>query len=218
MDDPEMSTIIDDILPEDELFEMILTTKNDCDSTNATPVGVTRSGDIVVLALSESSQSLHNLVSNGVGILNLVYDPLTFAESAFGLLSPDRLVEDSPVSRLKKARATIAVHLDAREDFIRRDRLGPSRFVRLYLKIQKSMVYRPPSPYSRKKAAAIEAVVAVTKAEVAHERGLSEIVEEMEKLVRELKNIAGGPDGSSKEAFELCSQRLDTMKRGEEGK
>ena len=217
--DADEGTIIDRVLPEDELFEMILTTKNEDGTTNAAPVGVTRSGNHVMISLAESTRSLQNVLTSGNGMLNLVHDPLAFAESAFGLSDSDSFTPDNPVSRLKKAKVAIPVVLESGEEFVKEDRLGPTRFTRLILNIGKTSIYEPPAPFSRANSAAIEAVVAVTRARVAFERGLGDIVEETRESVHRLARVAGNSQGvPANRAFELCQRQLDLMVGGDEGK
>jgi len=205
----------DDILarvfPEDELFEVILTTESDDGQVNAAPVGVVRRGHRAIIELSASTLSLMNLRKRESGLLNLVSDPMTFAESAFGIYDSKAYVPESPVKRLPNARASIPLGLDSCQNFTREDRLGATEFVRLTLDIEGLKIHAPPEPYSRRRAAAIEAIVAVTKAEVACERGLTEVLEEIKEEVNRLRRIAGGPDGSAVEAFELCVNRLEAM-------
>jgi len=199
------------VIPEDELFEVILTTENAEGQVNAAPVGVVRRGNRVIIELSASTLSLENLRKKGSGLLNLVSDPLSFAESAFGIIDVGTFVHESPVKRLPNSRATIPVSLHSCENFVREDRLGATRFVRLALNIEGLKIHAPPEPYSRKRAAAIEAVVAVTKAEVACARGLTEILDEFGEKINRLRGIAGGPDGSAVKTFEICVKRLEAM-------
>jgi hypothetical protein len=205
---------IDGILHEGELFELIMTTTNRDGTTNAAPVGVRRNGKLLEVALSESSHTLRNIESNDVGILNVVDDPRTFAQTAFDLYDQALFISAGSMTRCQNARATIEVELESREIFIKRDRLGSSRFVRIILNTGKVEVLRPPVPYSRSRAAAIEGVIAVTRAELAYKRGLLDIYGELKDRVLEIKEIAGGPDGPSKVAFEICEERLDSIVGG----
>jgi hypothetical protein len=211
---PQVQWDIYDILPEGELFELIMTTMNRDGTTNAAPVGVTRTGDLLEAILSESSHTLRNLKNNGVGMLNLINDPLTFAHTAFDQYHQEIFVSVGGISRCRNARVIIEVGLESSELFTKRDRLGPSRFTRTILNMGKIEVLKPPVPYSRRRAAAIEAVIAVTRAEVAYRRGLLDIYGELRDRVHELRELAGGPDGPSKAAFELCDGRLDSIVGG----
>jgi hypothetical protein len=44
---------------------------------------------------------------------------------------------------------------------VKKDRLGPTSFTRLVLNIKKMKIHQPPSPHSRRRSAAIEAIVAI---------------------------------------------------------
>jgi hypothetical protein len=202
---------IDGLLPESELFELIMTTMNRDDTTNASPVGVTRTSNLLEANLSESSHTLRNMKNNGIGILNLVNDPLIFAQTAFDHYDQEIFVPVGNMFRCRDATGIIEVELESSEVFVKRDRLGPSKFVRTVLSINKIKVLKPSVPYSRRRAAAIEAVIAVTRAEVAYERGLLDIFGELKDRVNELKELTGGPDGPSKATFELCEERLNSI-------
>jgi hypothetical protein len=205
---------IDGVLPEGELFELIMTTVNPDDTTNAAPVGVTRTGIFLEVTLSESSHTIRNIVAKGLGMLNIVDNPLTFAQTAFDQYSQELFMPAGSMSRCRNARAIIEVGIESSEVFIKRDRLGPSRFIRTVLNAGKVEVLRSSLPYSRSRAAAIEAIIAVTRAELAYNRGLLDIYGELKNRVLELKNLAGGPAGPSKVAFELCEERLDSITGG----
>jgi hypothetical protein len=200
---------IENVLPEGELFEIIMTTVNPDDTTNAAPVGVTRNGVFLEAALSESSHTLENIKNNRTGIVNVVDDPRTFAQTAFDQYGQDLFVSVGSMSRCRNARVTIEVELESSKVFMKRDKLGPSKFIRAVLNTGKVDVLQPPVPYSRSRAAAIEAVIAVTRAELAYNRGSLEIYDGIKDRILEMKKRAGGPDGPSKVAFELCEERLN---------
>lgn len=204
-------------LPEDALLEMIMTTRNARGDTHAAPVGVSRKGDLLFISLAEGTRSLQNLKTDKTALLNLVTDPVVFARTAFDPGADVPLVEpgsEGP-SPLRDAAAIVKVRLRESQSFTRSDELGDSKFQRLCFDVLSVRFHHPPQPYSRGFGLVLEAIVAVTKARIAAERGLAEVLARIQgeavEYIRRARHIA--LDRSTKEALDLCESEIRRINR-----
>lgn len=204
-------------MPEAIIFEMVLTTVDAQGRPNAAPVGVTRKGRELYVELASGARSLANLLQNPRAALSVVYDPLVLARAAFNQTSADLFDNKHrwKVPTVSGAAASILISLESRHPAARDDELGHSAFQRLAFRALETEITGAPRPHSRRFSATLEAIIALTKAAVASERGLGHLVPAIQKSVEEHVALARrtGTDGPTDEALELCLRQLASITR-----
>ncbi len=205
------------ILPEGIHFEMILITLDRQGRPNAAPVGVARSGQQIFIDLAEDTASVRNMDQRSPTVLNLVLDPLIFAQAAFNQVPNNAFtaLEAMPTPIIDGAFAVILLHRVSRKDFVKDDDLGPTKFVRSTFKGGDVRILRPPRPPSRRIGSLIEAIIAVTKAEVAARRGMIHLLPKYRESVLYHCELGRGTGGDrAEEALAMCMRRLDAIMMG----
>jgi hypothetical protein len=207
------------LLPEDIIFEMVLTTVDAQGRPNAAPVGVTRKGSELRVELASGTRSLENLLHNGTAALSIVYDPLVFARTAFNQTSADMFDNSHRwrVPAISGAAASIMVSLVSRHPVVRDDELGHSAFQRVAFRPLRAEIPGFPRPHSRRFAATLEVIISLTKATVAAERGLGHLIPRIQETVEEHLAIARrtGTDSPTEEALQLCLRELASIREKE---
>lgn len=203
------------VLPRDVVFEMILTTNDVSGNPNAAPVGAIRRCDRVSIDLATETRSLRNLRHGGSAVLNAVQDPLIFAETAFNEMNPDdyEVVDPSEPPRIRGAAATLVMSLASERNFVKDDNVGQTTFSRLLFDIVAVDILNAPRPHARRFSAAIEAIIAVTKAAVAADRGMEDLLPDIEESVQDSIALARrtGEDAATEQALVLCERRLRSI-------
>jgi hypothetical protein len=182
---------------------------------NAAPVGVRRKEEQLIIDLAEGTTSLENLRLENEGSLCIVYDPLLIAQAAFNELPSEAFQKMGAheSAGIIGSSAIVGIRVRSETPTAREDELGRSVFARLALEATFVTVTGCPIPLSRGVAAATEAIVAVTKAEVAVRRGLLQLLPKYEEAVRRCLGVAerAGKDPSIEAAFDLCEKRMKEL-------
>jgi len=203
---------VEALLPEDIIFEMVLTTVDAQGKPNAAPVGVTRKGAKLHVDLASGTRSVENLLRNPAAALSIVYDPLVFAKTAFNQTSADMFDRSQgwDVPTISRAAACILVSLGTRHRVARDDELGHTTFQRLVFRPLETEILGLPRPHSRRFAATLEVIIALTRAAVAVERGLGHLIPGIQKALDGQIAVArrGGTDNRTEEALQLCLREL----------
>ncbi len=206
---------IEQVLPQDVLLEVILTTVSRTHEHNAAPIGIRRADAHVLAEVACGTRTVRNISETRIAVLNLIRSPLTFAQAAFNMLpiSAFRPLPGHDVHILSEAAAFVVLDLQSEEDFRRVDDLGASDFRRFTFTPSRVQILAPPQPHSRRYSAAIEAIIGVTKAGLAQERGLKQPIPRMVRDIRTYIALARrtGRDAATEEALRLCEQQLASI-------
>jgi hypothetical protein len=215
----EAEEVLELLLPTDVLYEMILTSADVPGKPNAAPVGVRRKGSVIFIDLAVDTTSLKNILLTRSATLNAVYDPLVFAHAALGEMPTESFGAHGPncVPVIRGFAAMIVLSLASRSDFTKDDELGPTQFARLGFNAEEVKVPGPLHPHTRRFSATIEAIIVVTKAEVAARRGITHILPDLKAVLDREVALAGrtGTDRATTEALRICRQRMESILRKE---
>jgi hypothetical protein len=155
------------------------------------------------------------LLQNGTAALGVVTDPLVFARTAFNQTSAEMFDNGHrwSVPTISGAAASILISLESRQSAARDDELGHTGFLRLAFRPLRVAISGLPRPHSRRFAATLEVIIALTKAGVATERGLGHLMPQIQETVEKHLALARrtGTDSPTEEALQLCLRELASI-------
>lgn len=110
------------------LYETIITTKNPDNTPNAAPIGVTcKNTDEIVIHLHQGSTTIKNIKNNETFIVNILNDPILFAQSTLGNPPSESFIQYMDNYALKNSVAYFKAQITKHRDIQREDQFGISK-------------------------------------------------------------------------------------------
>jgi len=204
---------LESIFDEGTIYEVLLVTCASRGAVNVSPVGVTRRGSVLELTIESATTTARNLRDSAYATINILHNPLAFAQAAFSQLRIDEMAHPKrfEAPALARADACIATRVSSVTEVSKVDRLGSTPFLHVVLEPLAILAPGPPRPHSRQFAAIIEALIHASRALVAASKGIPEEVEAHIQLSRTHLDAAKklGEDPTVIEAIRLCESRLE---------
>lgn len=150
------------------LYETIITTINPDKTPNAAPIGVIcKDKDEIVIYLHEGSRTVKNIKNSKIFVVNILKDPLVFAESTLGNLPAKHFLEFKDNYSIKNADAYFLVKVNDLKDIERKDQFGIDKSTIIRADVEKIVVNNEcVEPLNRAIYGVLEALVYLTRKEM----------------------------------------------------
>lgn len=150
------------------LYETIITTINPDKTPNAAPIGVIcKDKDEIVIYLHEGSRTVKNIKNSKIFVVNILKDPLVFAESTLGNLPAEHFLEFKDNYSIKNADAYFLVKVNDLKDIERKDQFGIDKSTIIRADVEKIVVNNEcVEPLNRAIYGVLEALVYLTRKEM----------------------------------------------------
>jgi hypothetical protein len=190
------------------LYETIITTKNQDNTPNAAPIGVTcKDTDEIVIHLHQGSHTVKNIKNKDTFIVNILNDPILFAQSTLGNPPSESFIEYQDNYALKNSEAFFKVQITKRREVEREDQFGISKTTIINAHVKEIIKNQDcVAPLNRAIYGVIEALVYLTRIDM-----VNGDTEKLYKLrIKEIFRIINKVGGSDhKEAMKMILEEFN---------
>jgi hypothetical protein len=190
------------------LYETIITTKNPDNTPNAAPIGVTcKDTDEIVIHLHQGSHTVKNIKNKDTFIVNILNDPILFAQSTLGNPPSESFIEYQDNYALKNSEAFFKVQITKRREVEREDQFGISKTTIINAHVKEIIQNQDcVAPLNRAIYGVIEALVYLTRIDM-----VNGDTEKLYKLrIKEIFRIINKVGGSDhKEAMKMILEEFN---------
>ena len=190
------------------LYETIITTKNPDNTPNAAPIGVTcKDTDEIVIRLHQGSHTVKNIKNKDTFIVNILNDPILFAQSTLGNPPSESFIEYQDNYALKNSEAFFKVQITKRREVEREDQFGISKTTIINAHVKEIIKNQDcVAPLNRAIYGVIEALVYLTRIDM-----VNGDTEKLYKLrIKEIFRIINKVGGSDhKEAMKMILEEFN---------
>jgi hypothetical protein len=203
-----MSDITSLGLEKGQLYETIVTTINAEGTPNAAPMGlVIKNINEVVLYFYPGSSTVENVKRDGIFVVNILEDPLTFVECTLGCPPASSFQKDNELFYLKSAEAYFTARVIKEKVGPRKDKFGSTELTIIQARVEAVVkLVECVHPLNRAIYGILEALVNLTRIELADQKTQQVYLNRLSEISR-LVNRVGGPQ--DKEALEMIQQKYD---------
>jgi len=175
------------------LYETIITTKNSAEIPNAAPIGVTcKNENETVLYIFENTHTLQNIKSDGRFIVNLLKDPLVFALSTVGELSPDYFKRFNNDFYIKKTDAFFTAVVTKIREVQKNDNVGKSKLNLITAYVEEIIIKnKNVEPLNRAIYAVIESLVYLSRIKMVDDKTAVKYLERINEMSRLVSHVGG---------------------------
>jgi len=175
------------------LYETIITTKNGAEIPNAAPIGVTCKNETeIVLYIFEDTRTLKNIKSDGRFAVNLLKDPLAFALSTVGELSPDYFKRFNNDFYIKKTDAFFTAVVTKIREVQKNDNIGKSKLNIITADVEKIIIKnKNVEPLNRAIYAVIESLIYLSRIEMVDDKTAANYLERINEMSRVVSRVGG---------------------------
>jgi hypothetical protein len=206
-----MSDITSLGLKKGQLYETIVSTRNEDGTPNAAPMGlIVKSTKEVVFYFYPGSVTATNVKRDGFFTVNVLEDPLTFVECTLGCPPDSSFQEDGDLFYLKSADAYFTARVIKEKVGPREDRFGSTELTIIQAKVEQVVkLVECVHPLNRAIYGLIEALVNLTRMEMADSETRQVYFRRMSEISRLVNRVGGVED---KEAMKRIQQKYDDYK------
>ena len=190
------------------LYETIITTKNPDNAPNAAPIGVTcKDTDEIVIHLHQGSHTVKNINNNETFIVNILNDPILFAQSTLGNPPSESFIQYQDNYALKNSEAYFKAQITKRREVQRKDQFGVSKTTIVNAHVEEIIKNQDcVTPLNRAIYGIIEALVYLTR--------INMVTGDTEKLyklrIKEITRIINKVGGSNhKQAMKMILEEFN---------
>ena len=194
------------------LYETIITTINEDGTPNAAPMGVIcKNHDEVVLRLNEGSKTVHNIQREKTFYVNLTRDPILFVQATIENPPLKEFKKENRGFSLRKADAFFMGEVIQERQVDREDSFGKSVLIIVQAQTREIKLnkYRDIEPMNRAICGIIEALVNLSRMEIANPNKKNEYLERMKEISR-LVNRVGGTE--HQQAMKIINEEVRDKK------
>lgn len=203
-----MSDITSLGLEKGQLYETIVTTRNADGNPNAAPMGlIVKNNREVVFYFYPGSLTAENVKRDGILSVNILEDPLTFVECTLGSPSGSYFQEDGDLFYLKSADAYFTARVIKEKVGSRKDKFGSTELTIIQAQVEKTVkLVECVHPLNRAIYGIIEALVNLTRMEMADQETQQVYLNRMSEISRLVNRVGGLQD---KKALQMIQQKYD---------
>lgn len=195
-------------LKKGQLYESIICTRNADGTPNAAPMGlIVKNTSEVVFYFYPGSHTASNVKRDPLFTVNILEDPLTFVECTLGCPPHSSFQEDGNLFYLKSADAYFTARVTAQKTGPRKDRFGSTELTIIQARVEKTVkLAECVHPLNRAIYGIIEALVNLTRMEMADQETRQIYIKRMSEISRLVNRVGGLGD---KEALKRIQQKYD---------
>lgn len=195
-------------LEKGQLYETIVTTRNADGNPNAAPMGlIVKNNREVVFYFYPGSLTAENVKRDGILSVNILEDPLTFVECTLGSPSGSYFQEDGDLFYLKSADAYFTARVIKEKVGSRKDKFGSTELTIIQAQVEKTVkLVECVHPLNRAIYGIIEALVNLTRMEMADQETQQVYLNRMSEISRLVNRVGGLQD---KKALQMIQQKYD---------
>lgn len=203
-----MSDITSIGLMKGQLYETIVSTRNKDGTPNAAPMGlIVKNAHEVVFYFYPGSRTAENVKRDGLFAVNISEDPLTFVECTIGSPPGSSFQQDGDVFYLKSSDAYFTARVTKEKVGPRKDRLGSTELTIIQARVEAVVkLVECVHPINRAIYGIIEALVNLTRMEMADSETRQVYLNRMSEISRLVNRVGGVKD---KEAMKRIKQKYD---------
>ncbi len=195
-------------LKKGQLYESIICTRNADGTPNAAPMGlIVKNTSEVVFYFYPGSHTASNVKRDPLFTVNILEDPLTFVECTLGCPPQSSFQEDSGLFYLESADAYFTARVIKEKVGFREDRFGSTELTLIQARVENTVkLAECVHPINRAIYGIIEALVNLTRMEMA-DPGTKEVyINRMSEISRLVNRVGGRED---KKALKMIQQKYD---------
>ncbi|MDD1764097.1 MAG: DUF447 family protein [Methanobacteriaceae archaeon] len=206
-----MSDIISLGLKKGQLYETIVSTKNEDGTPNAAPMGlIVKSTQEVVFYFYPGSLTAANVKREGLFTVNILENPLTFVECTLGCPPASYFREDGDLFYLKSTDAYFTVRVTKEKVGPRKDRFGSTELTIIQARVENVVkLVECVHPLNRAIYGIMEALVNLTRMEMADTETKEVYLKRLSEISRLVNRVGGEED---KEALKRIQQKFDAYR------
>lgn len=203
-----MSDITSIGLMKGQLYETIVSTRNEDGTPNAAPMGlIVKNAHEVVFYFYPGSRTAENVKRDGLFAVNISEDPLTFVECTIGNPPGSSFQQDGDLFYLKSSDAYFTARVIKEKVGPRKDRLGSTELTIIQARVEAVVkLVECVHPINRAIYGIIEALVNLTRMEMADSETRQVYLNRMSEISRLVNRVGSVKD---KEALKRIKQKYD---------
>ncbi|MEN6329667.1 MAG: DUF447 domain-containing protein [Methanobacteriaceae archaeon] len=206
-----MSNITSLGLKKGQLYETIVSSRNDDGTPNAAPMGlIVKSTDEVVFYFYPGSLTATNIKRDGFFTVNILEDPLTFVDCTLGCPPDSSFQKDGDFYHLKSADAYFTARVIKEKVGSRKDRFGATNLTIIQAQVGNVVkLVECVHPLNRAIYGIVEALVNLTRMEMADQKTREIYLTRLSEISRLVNRVGGTED---KEALKRIQQKFEVYR------
>ncbi|HMK53868.1 MAG TPA: DUF447 domain-containing protein [Methanobacteriaceae archaeon] len=195
-------------MKEGQLYETIISTRNEDGTPNAAPMGIIiKMPCEVVLYLYQGSLTAKNIMRDGIFTVNILNNPLIFTQCTLSCPPQDSFDQNHEIYYLKSTDAYFTAEVTKKRKIVRKDDLGESELTIMQAKVTDVIkltecVY----PLNRAIYGIIELLVNLTRMDMATSEAKKIYLDRLEEVSWIVNRVGGKED---KEALKEIRDKFD---------
>ncbi|MDP3065902.1 MAG: DUF447 family protein [Methanobacteriaceae archaeon] len=206
-----MSNIASLGMKKGQLYETIVSTRNEDGTPNAAPMGlIVKSPHDVGVYFYQGSLTAGNVKRDGFFTVNILKNPLTFVECTLGCPPASSFIENEGFFYLKSTDAYFTARLIKERVGGRKDSLGSAKLTIIQARVENVVkLVECVHPLNRAVYGIIEALVNISRMEIADQETREVYLYRLSEISRLVNRVGGKED---KEALKKIQEKFDSYR------